>query len=205
MNKNLTYRRVAIGVSLLLAWHASAQNLVVSTIINEGAGVAMPQTGIAVDAAGNLYFADQYRAVIERISPTGVLKLIAGRSGVLGSTDGPASSALFFQPVGIALDSAGNIYVADRGKNTIRKITPAGIVSTLAGIPGSFGHQDGPGSSATFNEPQALAIDAAGNLYVADSGNEAVRDINPAGTVSTLAPLPFPVYEANLQHWRPTG
>ena len=109
----------------------------------------------------------------------------AGSSNA-GSTDGPASTATFNGPTGVTVDAVGNVYVADSLSNKIRKISPDGIVSTLAGtgIPDST---DGPASTATFNDPSAVAVDAAGNIYVADSANNKIRIISRDGTVFTLA------------------
>ena len=87
------------------------------------------------------------------------------------------------------MDSAGNVYVADTFNHTIRKITPAGVVSTLAGLAGSIGTANGTGSAARFNYPEGVAVDSAGNLYVADTDNHTIRKITPAGVVSTLAGL----------------
>jgi sugar lactone lactonase YvrE len=187
MNGKRTLKGAFIGVVLLLAGHAGAQDLVISTVSLTGG----TPDGVAGDSTDNLYFAVGAAAVIWKMSPTGVIQTIAGQSGVTGSTNGAAGAALFSYPTGIALDANGNIYVADPGNNTIRKITPAGIVSTLAGIPGVFGFHDGPGSTATFNLPGALAVDAGGNVYVADGQNLTIRKIDPSGVVSTLAGIPL--------------
>ncbi len=116
------------------------------------------------------------------------LGTLAGRS-TLGTTDGSAASARFNAPRSVALDGAGNLYIADRFNQTIRKVTPAGVTSTLAGLAGEAGFADGAGAAARFNSPLALALDNAGNVYVADNSNQAIRKVTPAGVVSTLAGL----------------
>ena len=161
-----------------------------TTIVSGPTTISATAAGIAADAGGNLYLADPVNGVINKISPTGVFQAFAGQSGTHGYSDGTGAGAQFMGPTGVAVDSNGNVYVADRGANTIRKITPSGAVTTIAGAPGSFGYQDGPGSQARFEEPAAIATDAAGNLFVADSARESVRKIDLAGTVSTIAGIP---------------
>jgi len=141
--------------------------------------------GVAVDAAGNVYVADNGNNLIRKISPAGVVSTLAG-SGVLGNTNGIGTAASFNSPQGVAVDAAGNVYVGDQGSNLIRKISPAGAVSTLAGS-GVSGNSNGTGTAASFNNPTGVAVDAAGNVYVADQTNELIRKISPAGAVSTLA------------------
>src|SRR6266550_7463433 len=141
--------------------------------------------GIAADSAGNIYVTD-FSNTIRKITPAGVVTTLAGTPGVYGSADGTGSAAQFWQPWGIAVDGAGIVYVADQGNSTIRKITPAGVVTTIAGAAGVFGSADGNGSAARFNAPGGIAVDSAGNLYVADTGNETIRKITAAG-VTTLA------------------
>jgi hypothetical protein len=120
--------------------------------------------------------ADTGNNTIRKITAAGVVT-IAGSPMSPGSTDGPGSNARFIQPGGIAVDDAGHLYVADTGNNTIRKITAAGMVSTIAGFPGSPGSADGTGSTARFTQPSGIAAEGADNLYVyvADSGNNTIR------------------------------
>jgi len=158
----------------------------------DGAGSAArfsAPTGIAVDAAGNVYVADSNNFTIRKVTPAGVVTTLAGTAGVPGSADGTGSAALFNRPQGVAADSAGTVYVADTNNFTIRKITPAGVVSTLAGLAGNGGSADGTGSAARFSFTRGPTVDTAGNVYVADSGNNTIRKITPAGVASTLAGL----------------
>ncbi len=145
--------------------------------------------GIAADASGNLYVTDSINNTIRRIAPDGTVSTIAGSPGVSGSADGTGSAARFFRPRGITVDSSGNLFVCDSFNNTIRKITPGGVVSTIAGWAGASGSVDGQGSAARFDEPRGIAVDASGNLYVADWFNDTIRMITPGGYVSTLAGL----------------
>jgi sugar lactone lactonase YvrE len=141
----------------------------------------------AVDAAGNVYVADEGNHTIRRISPTGEVSTLAGLAGSSGIVDGLGAAARFKTPRGVAVDKVGNVFVADQGNATIRKITADGTVSTLAGRPGTTGLADGTGINARFTYPEGLAVDGAGNVYVGDWGNETVRKIAPDGVVSTLA------------------
>ena len=130
---------------------------------------------MAVDSAGNVYVADSNNVTIRKITPGGVVSTLAGLAGQYGSADGTGSAARFNNPNGVAVDSAGNVYVADTCNYTIRKITPGGVVSTLAGLAGNRGSADGTGSAARFFSPQGVAVDSAGNVYVADTGNHTIR------------------------------
>jgi sugar lactone lactonase YvrE len=138
------------------------------------------------DSARNVYVADG-NYTIRKITPAGVVTTLAGSAGQSGSVDGTGSAARFLAPYGMAVDDAGNVYVADVWNYTIRKITPAGLVTTLAGSAGQFGSADGTGSAARFYGPFGVAADSAGNVYVADSENNTIRKITPAGVVSALA------------------
>jgi sugar lactone lactonase YvrE len=142
--------------------------------------------GLATDTTGNLYVADVQNHTIRLVTPAGVVTTLAGQAGTSGSADGTGTNALFSLPYGIALDNAGNAYVADIN-NTLRKITPAGVVTTLAGLAGVAGAADGTGSGARFNCPGGVAVDNVGNVYVADSDNATVRQVTPGGVVTTLA------------------
>jgi hypothetical protein len=139
--------------------------------------------GIAIDASGNLYVADSGNQVIRKVTPEGVVSTFAG-TGAMGSGNGPATSATFNAPTGVAVDAAGNVYVADFGNKMIRKISAGGTVSTLAGS-GVIGYDNGTGTAVSFTGPDRLAVDAAGNVYVSDF--KMVRKITPDGVVSTLA------------------
>lgn len=143
--------------------------------------------GVAVDTAGNVYVADSYNSTIRKIGLGGVVTTLAGTAFQRGTTDGTGSAARFDQPFGIAVDANGNVYVSDATMNTIRKITPAGVVTTLAGAAGQAGSTDGTGTAAKFAVPYGVAVDSAGNVYVADHGNHVVRKITAAGVVTTLA------------------
>ncbi len=142
-------------------------------------------SGVALDSTGNLYVADTNNHSIRKITPAGVVTTFAG-STIPGTSDGTGSAARFNLPQGITADSSGNLYVADTNNHAIRKISPAGVVTTLAGFIGNAGFADGTGSAAQFSAPTALAPDGTGNLFVTDSNNATVRKITPAGVVTTL-------------------
>ncbi|HWF19290.1 MAG TPA: hypothetical protein VG754_08480 [Verrucomicrobiae bacterium] len=143
--------------------------------------------GVAVDVGGNVYVADAGNDMIRKITPAGLVTTLAGSAGNPGSANGTGTNAFFYAPQGIAVDISSNVYVADYGNHAIRKITPAGVVSTLAGSVGTAGSINGTGTSALFYEPEGVAVDALGNVYVADTANDMIRVINVAGMVSTLA------------------
>jgi sugar lactone lactonase YvrE len=156
--------------------------------IGSAARFNSPQS-MAADAAGNLYVADTYNNTIRRVTPAGAVTTLAGLAGSPGSQDGTGGAARFSNPRGVALDAAGNVYVADRRNHTIRVVTPAGMVTTLAGLAGNAGSQDGTGSAARFNSPQGVAVDGSGKIYVADRGNNSIRVVTSTGVVTTLAGL----------------
>lgn len=143
--------------------------------------------GLALDVQGNLYVADQDNHVIRKVTPAGVVTTVAGKAGVAGSADGALSEARFNSPHGLTLDAAGNIYVADAGNYTIRKISVAGLVTTVAGIAGSAGTEDGPAQSARFDDPFDLVLDSTGSLFVTEAQTCTVRRIAKDGSVTTFA------------------
>jgi len=142
---------------------------------------------LAVDAAGYIYVADMGNNTIRKVSPFGDVSTLAGLAGQSGQIDGEGAQARFIAPSGIAVDSAGNVYVAEFANGTIRKISPEGTVSLLAGSPGNPGWTDAKGDNAHFRNPWSVAVDKSGNVYVADKDNFVIRQITPDGRVSTIA------------------
>jgi alpha-tubulin suppressor-like RCC1 family protein len=136
---------------------------------------------------GTVFVSDQGSNTIRTILANGQVGTYLGAPSASGYADGSRTRARFYHPTGLAMDGDGNLYVADTGNHTIRKVTTSGIVTTLAGVPTVSGLMDGPGFQALFNSPEGLAVDAARNIYVADTGNAAIRKISPAGVVTTLA------------------
>lgn len=143
--------------------------------------------GVAVDAEGNVYVGDTDNHTIRRITPSGEVTTVAGSAGAWGTADGTGAAARFYSPIGLAFDPAGNLLVGDSSNHTIRKMSPAGEVTTLAGLAGTSGSADGTGSAARFFYPYGVAVDSAGDVWVADSSNGAVRKVSPEGVVTTLA------------------
>jgi len=154
---------------------------------NTGALFNRP-SGLALAPDGSLYVSEQTTYTIRKITPVGndwVVTTIAGLAGALGSADGTNSDARFNRPSSIALDGAGNLFITDNYNDTIRKMTPVGtnwVITTVAGVAGSPGYDDGTNSQARFRRPQSIAIDAATNLYVTDRLNFTVRMLEPLGT-----------------------
>ena len=130
---------------------------------------------MTVDSAGNLFVADSGNDTIRKVSAAGVVTTLAGSAGNSGSADGTGSAARFNNPNGAAVDGTGNVFVADYSNSTIRKVTPTGVVTTIGGVAGITSGADGVGSSAIFDNPYGIAVDGAGNLYVADTYNNAIR------------------------------
>jgi streptogramin lyase len=140
--------------------------------------------GICIDAQGNLYIVDSNNHKIRKITQAGVVTTLAGSNQ--GYIDGTGSAALFSSPSGICIDSDGNLYVTDSGNGRIRKITSAGVVTTIAGF-STPGYSDGTGSAARFNNPYGICINAIGDLYIADIANHRIRKVTQSGIVTTFA------------------
>lgn len=174
---------------------ASPYNGLTTTLAGSGSSGAADGTGttasfnnpfsVAADAFGNIYVADQFNHKIRKITTSGVVTTLAG-SGVAGAADGTTTAASFWSPGAIAVDAFGNVYVADTFNNKIRKISAAGVVTTLAGS-GTSGAADGTGAAASFNNPYGIAVDVSGNVYVGDTGNKKIRKVTASGMVTTLA------------------
>jgi sugar lactone lactonase YvrE len=149
--------------------------------------------GIAVNSKGYLYIADTYNYTIREISPDGVVKTFAGKAGEMGNANGKGSQSRFNMPLGIAIDGADNIYIADAnydgtpsGNCTIRKISPEGEVTTIAGRAGVTGYADGKGNRARFNRPVGITVTKDGVVYIADTEADTIRKITADGVVSTI-------------------
>lgn len=143
--------------------------------------------GIAADAGGNLYVAERNSSTIRKVTPQAVVTTLAGTAGAEGTADGTGAGARLNGPTRLRADSEGNLYVTDTGSSTIRKVSPLGVVTTLAGRAGVCGSADGVGTAAQFCAPQGIALDRHGNLYVTDTLNHTVRKIDTAGAVTTVA------------------
>jgi len=143
--------------------------------------------GLAVDSAGTVWIANFGEHTIDFIDANGQLIVFAGKTGQTGRDDGVGTEARFNFPSGIAFDSAGNLFVADTGNSSIRKITPEAVVTTFVGGSRRKGNDDGVGMAATFGDPKGLAIDALDNIYITDTRNQTVRKITPAASTTTLA------------------
>lgn len=143
--------------------------------------------GLAVTGTGAIYVADSQNHTIRLLATDGTVTTFAGTAGHPGQLDGDKAAALFNQPNGLALAPNGTLYVADYGNSCIRAIASSGAVSLLAGQYATHGFTNGTGSGATFYLPVGLTLDTAGNLYVAEAGNHAIRQVTAAGVVTSPA------------------
>jgi hypothetical protein len=144
---------------------------------------------VALDATGNLYIADENCPCIHMVNTAGIISTFAGNRTSGSSGDGgPATSAQLYGPIGVKFDATGNLYIADRLANKIRKVTPAGIISTVAGNGTASSTGDGgPATSAGLNQPYDVAFDATGNMYISEGPGARIRKVTPAGVISTFA------------------
>ncbi|HTV61938.1 MAG TPA: hypothetical protein VMH30_05145, partial [Verrucomicrobiae bacterium] len=145
---------------------------------------------IIVNTNGNFFVADSQNDAIREVTANGAVTTFAGDLGVAGSMNDTGTNAQFDTPSGLAFDANGNLFVSDTGNNTIREITPAGAVSTFAGVPGFGGYADGMAGSALFSSPLGIVVVTNGTVFVADSGNHCIRQIS-GGVVSTFAGDPL--------------
>ena len=149
--------------------------------------------GLAVDSAGNLYFADENSHRIRRVDAAGIISTVAGTGaggifGAFGGDGGPATAAAFRYPPNITLDSAGNLYIADYGNRRVRKVDASGNISTIAGTGAAgFSGDGGPATAAPVDGPTGVVLDSAGNIYIADTNNHRIRKVDPSGNISTIA------------------
>ena len=145
--------------------------------------------GVAVDASGNIYIAEPFNNRIRKINSSGVITTIAGNGNLGYSGDGGlATLAEMNFPTGVAVDAAGNIYIGDQGNNCIRKVNTGGIITTIAGSgPGGYSGDGGPATLALLSTPAGVAVDAAGNVFIGDLGNQRIRKIDTGGIISTIA------------------
>jgi streptogramin lyase len=144
-------------------------------------------SGITVDNAGNVYIADERNYTIRKITPNGIVSTLAGMAGMRGSIDGVGAAARFQSVGDIAIDRSGAVIVADLGNNAVRRISPDGAVTTIAGVLPNKGSGDGPALASRFNSPGSIVRDNAGNMYLAEEGNSTIRKLSPSGDVTTFA------------------
>ena len=145
--------------------------------------------GIACDSLGNVYVSQSNSHLIRKLSADNQVTTVAGSFNTAGATDGTGASALFRSPIGLAVDASNRVLIADRENHAIRRMTPEGVVTTIAGTRGTSGTTNGPALSAQFNAPQSVAVDSSGLIYVADTNNHCIRRINLDGNVETFAGL----------------
>lgn len=182
---NYTVRKIAPGgvVSTFAGFPGSIGAL-------DGTGTAARLAnlvGVTVGSGGTLYIADYDNQAVRKITSSAVVTTFAGLLGSSGTTDGAGTLARFYRPCGITLDGSGNLFLTDQFNHTIRKVSAAGDVTTIAGNPGTPGSVDGTGPAARFCYPSGVAVDAAGTLYISDQQSHAIRKITSGGVVTTFA------------------
>ena len=185
--QTLTTNMAILTVTMPAPGQATIQELPQG--LSPSAGLSAP-AGLVIDSTGNSYIVDSLNDRILKLDIAGNMVLLAGARGVPGSADGSGAAAHFNEPLGIALGSDGNLYVTDTGNCTLRRITPSGVVGTVAGTAGACGAADGAGPVARFNAPFAITTGSDGALYLGDSLNYTIRRVALSGAVTTLAGMP---------------
>jgi len=199
------------GVFSLAVFAAGAQNI--STKVGTGAAAYLGDggqataaaihgpAGLLTDGTNNLYIADQYNNCIRKVDPLGVISTIAGNDTAGFSGDGgPATAARFNQPTAIARDKNGNFFIADKDNNRIRKITAAGVVSTVAGNgTAGFSGDNDTAMYAKLNHPTGVAVDSAGNVFIADQMNNRIRMVSPTGIITTVVGTGVATFNSDFQ------
>ncbi|MFL5955383.1 MAG: hypothetical protein ACJ76I_14870 [Gaiellaceae bacterium] len=178
---------------------------------------ALAPHGLAVDQRGNLYISDFGSDRVRRVAVGGTITTVAGSggSGVPGGFSGdggPATSAKLLLPTGLAVDKAGNLYIADKGNDRVRKVNTAGTITTIAGNGGAgFSGDGGPATAAKLNHPEGVAVDQHGNVFIADTFNARIRMVTAKGVITTIAGTGVPGFSgdkgpaSSAQVWYPKG
>ncbi|MEO7919770.1 MAG: hypothetical protein ABIT01_09930, partial [Thermoanaerobaculia bacterium] len=163
-------------------------------------GIGISPSGVAVDAAGNIYIADFFNHSIRKVTvATGLISTLVGDASLGFAGDGgPATAAKLNFPAGVALDSSGNIFIADSGNNRIRKVSATGVITTVAGngTKGSSG-DGGPATAAALANPTGVAVDSAGSIFIAETDGHRIRKVSAAGVISTLAGTGTPAFSGD--------
>ncbi len=180
-----TIRKIALSTGMVTTLAGLAGNSGGTDATGASARFSYP-SGLCADSSGNVYVSESSPCRLRKVTASGVVTTLAGQTDSRGSADGTGTAARFNQPQGTAVDSSGNVFVVDSGNHTVRKISPAGVVTTFAGIVG-IGFVDDTGPAARFQMPQGIATGRSGTVYVSDTGNGALRMISADGTTTTLA------------------
>jgi uncharacterized protein (TIGR03437 family) len=168
---------------------------IITTVAGSGAAAELyDPSGVAVDAAGNLFIADTGNNRIQKVSASGIVTTVTGTTSTVGfrGDGGPATAAELCYPSGVAVDAFGNLFFSDTCNNRIRRVSASGIITTVAGtgpagVGGGFGGDGGPATAAELSYPDGVAVDAAGDLFIADTGNNRIRKVSASGIITTLA------------------